>query len=158
MSGVVETRTKRELKYVSPVIFAWRHTRERWVIVNNLASIYVRNAELWYPPFTGRGNYEILFAHGLPFIFNAVMERKHDVVIEWYDTVRNRINIDGFAVVAVLYPGSHILIHSRCCGSNKVVVYGDFKRLIEGISALNINNRDREFLVKAIKSLELVFG
>jgi hypothetical protein len=158
MSGVVEIKSKRELKYVAPVILAWRHTRERWVIVNNLASIYVRNAELWYPPFTGRGDYEILFIHGLPLIFDAVVERKHDVVIEWYNNVRNRINIDGFAVVAVLSPGSHILIHSRCCGSNKIIVYNKFKQLIEGIKALSISDRDREFLIKAIKSLELVFG
>jgi hypothetical protein len=158
MNGVVETKSKRELKYVAPVIFAWRHTRERWVIVNNLAGIYVRNAELWYPPFTGRGNFEILFAHGLPFIFNAVVERKHDVVIEWYDGVRNRINIDGFAVVVVLSPGSYILIHSRCCGGNKIIVYNRFRQLVEGIKALSISDRDREFLIKAIKSLELVFG
>ena len=151
-------RSKRVLKYVAPVIFAWRHTRERWVIVDNLASIYVRNAELWYPPFTGRGDYEVLFIHGLPLIFGAAVERKHDVVIEWYDGVRNRINIDGFAVVAVLYPGSYFLIHSRCCGSNKIIVYNRFKQLIEGIKALSISDRDREFLIKAIKNRELVFG
>jgi hypothetical protein len=158
MGGVVEIKSKRVLKYVAPVIFAWRHARWRWVIVNNLASIYVRNAELWYPPFTGRGDYEILFAHGLPLIFDAAVERKHDVVIEWYDGMRHRINIDGFAVVAVLYPGSHILIHSRCCGSNKIIVYNRFRQLIDGIKALSISDRDREFLIKAIKSLELVFG
>jgi len=158
MRGVVEIKSKRELKYVAPIIFAWRHTRMRWVIVNNLASIYIRNAELWYPPFTGRGDYEVLFIHGLPFIFDAVVERKHDVVIEWYDTVRNRINIDGFAVVVVLYPGNYILIHSRCCGSNKIMVFDGFKQLIEGIKALSISDRDREFLIKAIKNRELLFG
>jgi hypothetical protein len=158
MSGVVETRSKRELKRVFPVILAWRHTRERWIVVDNLASIYVRNAELWYPPFTGRGDYEVLFIHGLPFIFDAVVRRNHDVVIEWYDGVRNRINIDGFAVVAVLYPGNYVLIHSRCCGSNKIMVFDRFKQLIEGIKGLSISDRDREFLIKAIKNRELVFG
>ena len=153
----MEIKSKRELKHVAPVIFAWRHTRERW-IVNNLASIYVRNAELWYPPFTGRGDYEVLFIHGLPLIFDAVVEKRHDVVIEWYNNVRNRINIDGFAVVITISPGSYILIHSRCCGSNKIIVYNRFKQLIEGIKTLSISDRDREFLVKAIKSLELVFG
>jgi len=158
MSEVVGVRTKRVLKYVSPVIFAWRHVRWRWVIVNNLASIYVRNAELWYPPYTGHGDYEVLFVHGLPLIFDAVVERKHDVVIEWYDGVRNRINIDGFAVVAVLYPGNYILIHSRCCGSNKIMVFERLKQLIDGVKALNISDRDREFLIKAIKNREFVFG
>jgi len=158
MSETVELMAKQELKHVAPVIFAWRHTRERWIIVNNLATIYVRNTDLWYPPFTGHGDFKILLGRGFPLINCADEERKHDIIIEWYDGVRNRINIDGFAVVAALYPGRHILIHSRCCGSNKVVVYGDFKQLIEGIGALNISNRDREFLVKAIKSLELVFG
>jgi hypothetical protein len=158
MSGVVGVRTKRELKRVVPVIFAWRHTRERWVIVDNLASIYVKDAELWFPPYTGHGDYEILLVHGLPFIFDAVVERRHDVVIEWYNNVRNRINIDGFAVIVVLYPGNYILIHSRCCGSNKIIVYNRFKQLIEGIKALSISDRDREFLTKAIKNRELVFG
>ena len=158
MSEAVELMAKQELKYVAPIIFAWRHTRERWIIVNNLASIYVRKADLWYPPFTGHGNFKISLAHGFSPINCVDEERKHDVVIEWYDGVRNRINIDGFAVVAVLYPGRHILIHSRCCGSNKVMVYEGIRQLIEGISALSISNKDKEYLIKAIKSLELVFG
>ena len=86
------------------------------------------------------------------------VRRNHDVVIEWYDTVRHRINIDGFAVVVVLYPSNYVLIHSRCCGSNKIIVYNRFKQLIEGIKALSISDRDREFLIKAIKNRELVFG
>ena len=158
MSEAVELMAKHELKYVAPVIFAWRHTRERWIIVNNLARIYVRNADLWYPRFTGHGDFKILLSRGFPLINCVDEERKHDVVIEWYDNGLNRINIDGFAVVAVLYPGRHILIHSRCCGNNEVMVYNKFKHLLERIDALNISKRDREYLIKAIKSLELIFG
>ena len=148
---------KRGTINVAPVVLAWRHTRSRWIIGSDLVSIYVRNADLRHPPYISHGDYEILFIHGLPLILDAVAEKRHDIVIEWYDNTRNRINIDGFAIVTVLSPTNYILIYSRY-GSAKIMTYWRFKQLIEGINTLSISDADKESLIKTLKNKELVLG